>query len=169
MEIETAARWKLPIVFCIYNNDMWLGDNEKFYGPNYEYFPAECREPRANFFQENIRYDKMFEYVGCHGEWVTKPDEIRPALERACRAAEKGQPAVVNVDVSNEPIQSIIDSPIVMLMYSHLPWNEITNIHKKMRRRYAYGMFKEGFDKLGVEEEKYDRYERVPGDFDIEG
>jgi acetolactate synthase-1/2/3 large subunit len=169
MDIETAVRWKLPIVFCVYNNDMWLGDNDKFYGANYEFFPPECREPRPNYFQENIRYDKMFEYVGCHGEWVTRPDELRPALERACRSAEKGQPAVVNVDVSNEPIQSIIDSGIVMLMYSHMPWNEITNIHKKMRRRYGYYLFSESFDKLGIEEEKYDRYERVPGDFDIEG
>jgi len=29
------------------------------------------------------RYDKIAEVLGCHGEHVEKPDEIRPSLERA--------------------------------------------------------------------------------------
>src|SRR5207253_11498950 len=41
-----------------------------------------------------LRYDRMFEAIGCHGEHVTRPDEIRPALERAMAA---GKPSVVNV------------------------------------------------------------------------
>ena len=38
----------------------------------------------------------MAEGLGGHGEFVEKPDEIRPALERA---ANSGKPAVVNVKV----------------------------------------------------------------------
>lgn len=170
MDIETAVRWKIPVVYCVYNNDLWVGDNEKFYGKDLSYFPAETKEPfKPNHFVENIRYDKMFEVVGAHGEWVNDPANLRAALERACTAAEKGQPAVVNIDVSTEPIQAIMDSPIVGLMYSHLPWSEIPNIHKKMRRKHLYGMFKEGFDKYNVELNEYDRYERTPDDFDITG
>jgi acetolactate synthase-1/2/3 large subunit len=41
-----------------------------------------------------LRYDRMFAAIGCHGEHVTRPEEIRPALERAFAA---GVPAVVNV------------------------------------------------------------------------
>ena len=37
----------------------------------------------------------MAEALGCHGEYVEKPDDIRPALERAFAA---GCPAVVNVE-----------------------------------------------------------------------
>jgi acetolactate synthase-1/2/3 large subunit len=42
----------------------------------------------------NLRYDKMAELMDCHGEHVTRPDEIRPALERALRS---GKTALVNV------------------------------------------------------------------------
>ena len=37
----------------------------------------------------------MAEALGCHGEYVEKPDDIRPALERAVAVA--GKPALVNV------------------------------------------------------------------------
>jgi acetolactate synthase-1/2/3 large subunit len=169
MDIETAVRWKLPVVFCVYNNDLWGADCEKFYGRNMEFFPPEVRDPMPNFFLKDIRYDKLSEVFGCHGEWVTSPEELRPSLERACKSAESGKPAVVNVDVSDEPIQAIMDSPIVNLMFSHLPWNKLTNIHKKMRAKHLYFMFKEALDQLGAEPEEYDRYERTPDDFDING
>ena len=42
------------------------------------------------------RYDRMIEALGGHGEWVERPEEIRPALERALGA---GKPAVVNVKI----------------------------------------------------------------------
>src|SRR5215475_15317036 len=42
-------------------------------------------------------YDKLSEVLGCHGEYVEKPDEIRPALERANAAVQAGKAAVVNV------------------------------------------------------------------------
>jgi acetolactate synthase-1/2/3 large subunit len=40
------------------------------------------------------RYDQMVEALGCHGELVRSPGELRPALERAFAA---GRPALVNV------------------------------------------------------------------------
>ena len=43
------------------------------------------------------RYDKMAEALGCHGEYVEEPDDIRPALERAVAANAAGKPALVNV------------------------------------------------------------------------
>jgi acetolactate synthase-1/2/3 large subunit len=46
-----------------------------------------------------LRYDKMMEAIGCHGEWVEEPDQIRPALERAFKA---DGPAVVNVKTDPE-------------------------------------------------------------------
>ena len=38
----------------------------------------------------------MIEALGGHGEWVERPDQIRPALERALSC---GKPAVVNVRI----------------------------------------------------------------------
>jgi len=40
------------------------------------------------------RYDKVVEALGGHGELVDRPDQIRPALERAFKS---GLPACVNV------------------------------------------------------------------------
>ncbi len=44
-----------------------------------------------------MRYDLLAEAVGGHGERVTDPAELRPALERSMRAGEEGRPAVVDV------------------------------------------------------------------------
>ena len=43
------------------------------------------------------RYDKMAETLGCHGDYVEKAEDIRPALERAQKEVDKGRVAVVNV------------------------------------------------------------------------
>ena len=43
---------------------------------------------------EDIRYDKIFAELGCHGEHVTQPDDFAPALRRAL---DSGRPSVVNV------------------------------------------------------------------------
>jgi acetolactate synthase-1/2/3 large subunit len=42
----------------------------------------------------NARYDKVVEALGGHGEYVTTPAEIGPALKRAF---DSGLPALVNV------------------------------------------------------------------------
>ena len=45
------------------------------------------------------RYDRVVEALGGHGEHVTEPDEIRPALERAFAS---GLPALVNVEMRRD-------------------------------------------------------------------
>jgi acetolactate synthase-1/2/3 large subunit len=44
----------------------------------------------------NMRYDLLAEAVGGHGERVIDQAEVRPALERASKAAREGAPAVVD-------------------------------------------------------------------------
>ncbi|HZP44154.1 MAG TPA: thiamine pyrophosphate-binding protein [Candidatus Binataceae bacterium] len=85
-DMETAARYKLPIVCVLWNNSSW--------GPSFESMPMlKDRTDPFNMLQD-IRYDKIFEEMGCHGEHVTNPDEIRPALERAFNS---GKPAMVSI------------------------------------------------------------------------
>ena len=43
------------------------------------------------------RYDIMAQGLGCHGEYVEEPEEIRPALERAQKKVDEGMVALVNV------------------------------------------------------------------------
>ena len=79
MEMDTAIRHKLNIVVVLSNNG---GFTSRQTGGNVG---------RDLGFQ---RYDKMVEALGGYGEFVEKPDGIRPAIERAMKA---GKPALVNV------------------------------------------------------------------------
>ena len=67
---------------------------------------AGAAEPRAlpiHLFQENLRYDKLAEALGGHGEYVTRPADFRPALERAYEVAVKeGRPSVINCQGKKE-------------------------------------------------------------------
>lgn len=79
MEMDTAIRHKLPIVVVVSNN---AGFTSRKTGGNVG---------RELGWQ---RYDKLVEALGGYGEFVEKPDEIRPAIERAFAA---NRPALVNV------------------------------------------------------------------------
>jgi acetolactate synthase-1/2/3 large subunit len=86
MELDTLARHNVPVVVVIGNNGIWGLEKhpmEALYGYS---VVAELRP--------GTRYDVVAEALGCHGELVSTPDELRPALERAFGC---GRPAVVNV------------------------------------------------------------------------
>lgn len=91
MELETAARHNVPIVVVVANNDGISGrrTHQRFYPPDYP--------ERVTMYQADLRYDRLAETLGAHGEYVERPDELRPALERALSA---GRPACVNVRVN---------------------------------------------------------------------
>ena len=82
MELDTAIRHKLPVLVVISLNGGWTGDPEQV-------------KPGRNLGY--TRFDKMAQALGCHGEFVEQPGDIRPALERAQRAVANGQTALVNV------------------------------------------------------------------------
>jgi acetolactate synthase-1/2/3 large subunit len=86
MEIETALRYQLPIVAVVWNNSSW--------GPSFDQMPMLRGHVDPFDMLPDLRYDRMFEAIGCHGEHVERPDDIRGALERAFGA---GKAAVVNV------------------------------------------------------------------------
>jgi thiamine pyrophosphate-dependent acetolactate synthase large subunit-like protein len=92
MELETAVRCKLPIVFVVNNNSGIVGSNlEARMG-----LPAGYDEHVATYIPD-IRYDKILEAFGGHTEHVTDPNDVRPALERAYHATRRGQVACVHV------------------------------------------------------------------------
>ena len=87
-EFDTAVRFKLPVVSVVGNNAAW---NQIRYGQIARY--GTERGDIANLLAAT-RYDKVVDALGGHGEHVTQPKDIRPALERA-RAS--GKPSCVNV------------------------------------------------------------------------
>lgn len=77
-ELDTAAKYKIPIVAIVYNNNCWGT------------WTLALREPRAiqaHLFQEDTRYDRIAEVYGARGEYVNTPEGFRAALQRAYDAA----------------------------------------------------------------------------------
>jgi acetolactate synthase-1/2/3 large subunit len=86
MDFDTLARHGVNVVGVMGNNGIWALEKhpmEFLYG----YSVAADLRP-------GTRYDQMVEALGCHGELVERPQDMRPALERAFAA---GRPALVNV------------------------------------------------------------------------
>ena len=89
-EYDTAVRFNLPIVGIVGNDAAW----------------GQMLRPQAGIYQRLVatqlrytRYDKVVEALGGHGEYVTRPEEIRPAIERAFAS---GMPACVNVEIEQD-------------------------------------------------------------------
>jgi acetolactate synthase-1/2/3 large subunit len=92
MDFETALRFKLPMVVVVGNDAAWGQirlPQVQLFGP--EKSPATQLAP--------TRYDRVVEALGGHGEHVTEPAAIRPALERALAS---GTVACVNVILDPE-------------------------------------------------------------------
>jgi thiamine pyrophosphate-dependent acetolactate synthase large subunit-like protein len=93
-EIETMAKYKIPGIVIVYNNNAWGT------------WAGYSRLPRAghmHLFQENLRYDKVAEALGGYGEYVTTPDGFTPALERCWQVAvNERKPSVINCQAKKE-------------------------------------------------------------------
>lgn len=94
MELETLAKYRLPVIVIVYNNNAW----GTWTGNRLDKTIAHM-----HVFQENLRYDKMSEALGGYGEYVTVPAEFRPALERAYKVAvNERRPSVINCQGKKE-------------------------------------------------------------------
>ncbi len=94
-EYDTAVRFGLPVVGVVGNDGGW-GQIRR---PQIRMFGAD--RAIATALAASARYDKVVEALGGWGERVEQPAEIVPALERA-RAS--GRPALVDVRISDEPV-----------------------------------------------------------------
>ena len=87
LDFDTLVRFSFPAVLVIGNDGAW----------------GEIRVPQVGIYGDEgeiatrlapSRYDRLCEVFGGHAEYVERPSEIAPALERALAS---GQPAIVNV------------------------------------------------------------------------
>jgi acetolactate synthase I/II/III large subunit len=88
-ELETAARQKLPLV-CVVGVDHQWGLEVGVYKRT---FTQPSAQPGVHW-SKDVRFDKIAEGFGCHGEYVEKEEEIGPAIARAYASART---AVVHV------------------------------------------------------------------------
>jgi acetolactate synthase-1/2/3 large subunit len=93
-DFDTFVRFNIPVVSVVGNDRQWgqiTVGQRAMYGKD---------RVVASMLGDECRYDKIVEGMGGHGEYVTKTEEIRPAIERAFAS---GKPACVNVIMDQEP------------------------------------------------------------------
>jgi thiamine pyrophosphate-dependent acetolactate synthase large subunit-like protein len=77
-ELDTAAKYRLPTITIVYNNNAWgVWTNAA----------RSARSLQMYLFQENLRYDQMAQGLGANGEYVRTVEEFRAALARAWKLA----------------------------------------------------------------------------------
>lgn len=93
VEIDTAVRHDVPVVCVVANDGAW----------------GMIKAAQAGMFGkdrviasqlEGVRYDRWAQGFGGYGERVERPQDIRPALERALKS---GKPALVDVATLTVP------------------------------------------------------------------
>ena len=92
-ELETAVRNKLPVIMIVAVDrafGMEKTAQQRMFGRPADWFGHD---------HAPVRYDQVAVAMGCHGEFVSKGSEIKPALERALAS---GQPAVIHAEVDPE-------------------------------------------------------------------
>ncbi|QQS47453.1 MAG: thiamine pyrophosphate-binding protein [Acidobacteriota bacterium] len=93
-ELDTAVKYKIPVIAVVYNNDSW------------GMWPNTAGSPRSihmYLFQQNLRYDKLAEGLGARGEYCSTAEQLREALKRSYQAAAKeGASTLINVQALKE-------------------------------------------------------------------
>jgi acetolactate synthase-1/2/3 large subunit len=91
-EFDTAVRFGLPVIGIVGNDAAW-GQMMRPQGAIMGWDRLD------GTLLSRTRYDKVVEALGGHGELVERPEDIRPALDRA---AASGLPACVNVMIKQD-------------------------------------------------------------------
>lgn len=93
-DVETAVRAQAPVCYLLSNNSAWIA----FAGPMYRKCVPNVgmQGEYSPFFMVPTRYDQVFAGMGAYTERVERPEQIRPALERAFNS---GKPSVIDVVV----------------------------------------------------------------------
>jgi acetolactate synthase-1/2/3 large subunit len=91
-ELETAARYNLAVIIIVAVDGAYGMEKtaqQRMFGRQADWFGHE---------HAPVRYDQVAIAMGCHGEFVEKASQVRPALERA-QASSK--PAVIHAAVDS--------------------------------------------------------------------
>lgn len=99
-EIETAIRNELPVIYIVLCDKQWgmVKMTQQIALKPLKTLVMKSLEPHetVNADLGEIEFDKLAESMGAHGERVSNPNELKPALRRA---QESGRCAVIHVDV----------------------------------------------------------------------
>ena len=92
MDFETAVRERIPIMTILLNNSKLGGYSERY----------PIASERYNLNRLSGDYAKVAEGLGGYAEKVEQPHDIIPAIQRAKKAVDAGQPALVEIITREE-------------------------------------------------------------------
>ena len=93
MELDTAARYKIPVILVVGNDGKWnmiKSQMTAMYGEEADVFLDLAPQ----------QYHKVAEAFGGYGEYVSEPEQVGPAF---LRALESGMPAILNISIRPFP------------------------------------------------------------------
>jgi len=89
---------RLPVLFVIANNARWAAVHRSTLATYPKGFAAAEKQPPFATLEPSPRFEHVVQASGGHGERVSEPKELTPALERALTAVkEEKRQAVLNV------------------------------------------------------------------------
>jgi thiamine pyrophosphate-dependent acetolactate synthase large subunit-like protein len=96
-ELETAVRERIPVV-CVVFNDLGLGNERAFQNELYggRTFAVDYGD---------VDFAALARVLGCHGERVTEPSKVLPAVKAALAS---GKPAVVDVVIDKNTHAAVV-------------------------------------------------------------
>ena len=96
-ELETALRERIPVV-CVVFNDLGLGNERAFQKELYggRTFAVDYGD---------VDFAALARVLGCHGERVTEPSKVLPAVKAALAS---GKPAVVDVVIDKDTHAAVL-------------------------------------------------------------
>ena len=97
---SVAQRYQLPILTVVLDNGGWQAVKEAVLRVYPDGEAAAAKQFQSQYGGEVRRFDQVAQAFGAHGEYVTEPDQVEAALQRAVQAVDSGRAAVVHVKVA---------------------------------------------------------------------
>ena len=95
MALWTMSRYQIPVITVVYNNRSYNETRERAFAEGGR--QAETGKDMLSYLGDpDVDFVKLASAFGVPGEQVTSPDQIKPAMKRAARAAQEGQPYLID-------------------------------------------------------------------------
>ena len=89
---------RLPVLFVVFNNARWAAVHRATLGIYPKGFASQAKQPPFATLEPSPRFEHVVQASGGHGESVTNPEALMPALERAMKIVrEEKRQALLNI------------------------------------------------------------------------
>jgi len=106
MAFWTMSRYQIPVTTVIFNNRCYNETRERAFAEDGR--QAQTGTDMLSYLGDpDIDYVKLAAAFGVPGEQVTTPDQIKPAMKRAAKAALDGKPYLIDALVGRTSSGSV--------------------------------------------------------------